>query len=165
MPLRLGEDAFSIGRISKKNKAKLFNTIKAYKLMIDAYEPASFKSCATAALRTAENGKEIVQEIKEKIGLNIEIISGKEEAQIIMSNHIEKHLDQNKHYVYIDVGGGSTEISFISNLKKSHSKSFSIGSKYRALIEKSLLMQSSSRVPQTLSLRIFPSESLTTPEL
>ena len=128
MPLRLGEDAFSIGKISKKNKSKLFNTIKAYKLMINAYEPASFKSCATAALRTAKNGKEIVKEINAKIGLNIEIISGKEEAEIIMSNHIEKHLNQNKHYVYIDVGGGSTEISFISNLKKSYSKSFPIGS-------------------------------------
>ena len=60
--------------------------------------------------------------------MNIEIISGKKEAEIIMSNHIEKHLNQNKHYVYIDVGGGSTEISFISNLKKSYSKSFPIGS-------------------------------------
>lgn len=128
MPLRLGEDAFSIGKISKKNKAKLFNTIKAYKLMIDAYEPVSFKSCATAALRTAKNGKEIVKEINAKIGLNIEIITGKKEAEIIMSNHIEKHLNQNKHYVYIDVGGGSTEISFISKLKKSYSKSFPIGS-------------------------------------
>lgn len=128
MPLRLGEDAFTIGKISKENEDRLKDTIHAFHLMIKAYEPISFKACATAALRTASNGKEIVDRINRLYDVGLEIISGKEEAQIIMSNHIEQHLNPNKHYVYIDVGGGSTEISFIMNREKTSSRSFPIGS-------------------------------------
>ena len=128
MPLRLGEDAFTTGEISDKNIQKLKNTIHAFYLMIQAYDPLSFKSCATAALRTASNGQAIVEEINGNVDVNLQVISGEEEARIIMSNHIEEHLDLGKHYVYVDVGGGSTEISFISNKQKAFSKSFPIGS-------------------------------------
>ena len=128
MPLRLGEDAFTLGKISDENTQKLKNTIHAFYLMIQAYDPISFKSCATSALRTASNGQAIVDEINEIVNVNLQIISGKEEARIIMANHIEQHLDPKKHYVYIDVGGGSTEISFIVNREKALSKSFPIGS-------------------------------------
>ena len=85
--------------------------------MVDAYDPIVYRSCATAALRNAKNGHSIIEKINESMNLNIEIISGEEEAKIIMSNHIEKYLDQSKNYAYIDVGGGSTEISFITKLK------------------------------------------------
>ena len=128
MPLRLGEDAFTLGKISDENTQKLKNTIHAFYLMIQAYDPISFKSCATSALRTASNGQVIVDEINKIVNVNLQIISGKEEARIIMANHIEQHLDPKKHYVYIDVGGGSTEISFIVNEKKhylNHSNWFS----------------------------------------
>ena len=128
MPLRLGEDAFTLGKISDENTQKLKNTIHAFYLMIQAYDPISFKSCATSALRTASNGQAIVDEINEIVNVNLQIISGKEEARIIMANHIEQHLDPKKHYVYIDVGGGSTEISFIVNREKALYKSFPIGS-------------------------------------
>jgi len=128
MPLRLGEDAFTDGYISDYNIKRLKNTVHAFQLMIKAYEPISFKACATAALRTASNGRDIVNQINDQYDVGLEIISGKEEARIIMSNHIERHLNPNKHYVYIDVGGGSTEISFIMNNEKTSSKSFPIGS-------------------------------------
>ena len=128
MPLRLGEDAFVLGKLTEDSIQKLIKTIHAFYLMIQAYDPISFKSCATAALRTASNGQEIVDEINEIINVNLEIISGKEEARIIMANHIEQHLSPDKDYVYIDVGGGSTEISFIANRQKTYSKSFPIGS-------------------------------------
>ncbi len=128
MPLRLGEDAFTDGYISDYNIKRLKNTVHAFHLMIKAYEPISFKACATAALRTASNGRDIVNQINDQYDVGLEIISGKEEARIIMSNHIERHLNPNKHYVYIDVGGGSTEISFIMNNEKTSSKSFPIGS-------------------------------------
>ena len=128
MPLRLGKDAFTIGVISEDNSKKLIDTIHAFYLMIRAYDPISFRSCATAALRTASNGKTIVDLINNEIDVDLEIISGEEEARIIMANHIDQHLDQEKNYIYIDVGGGSTEISFIFNRQKVSSKSFPIGS-------------------------------------
>ena len=126
MPLRLGEDAFSLGFITDKNIVKLQKTLSAFKLMVDAYDPIIYRSCATAALRNAKNGHSIIEKINESINLNIEIISGEEEAKIIMSNHIEKHLDQSKNYAYIDVGGGSTEISFITKLKKLNQNPFQL---------------------------------------
>jgi len=127
MPLRLGEDAFSIGEISPKNEKRLIKTIKAFSLMIEAHNPISYKSCATAALRSAKNGNKIVKKINKKTNANLKIITGDEEARLIMSNHIEKHLDIKKHYIYIDVGGGSTEVIIYKNNKLHKSKSFKIG--------------------------------------
>ena len=128
IPLRLGEDAFSLGEISAINTEKLIKAIRAFDLMINVYEPINFRSCATAALRSAKNGQEIADRINSQVPVNLEIISGAEEARIIMSNHIESHLSIDHRYLYIDVGGGSTEISFIYNMEKAASKSFLIGS-------------------------------------
>ena len=128
MPLRLGEDAFTINKISKENSAKLVKTIHAFRLMIDAYDPILYRACATAALRTASNGQALVDQINSITDVGLEIISGKREAEIIMANHIENYLSPEKDYLYIDVGGGSTEISFIVNRVKAISKSFPIGS-------------------------------------
>ena len=128
MPLRLGEDAFTLGKISKDNSEKLVKTIQAFRLMIDAYDPISYKACATSALRTAKNGQNLVDQINLATNLNLKIISGEKEAKIIMSNHIENHLNPERDYLYIDVGGGSTEVSFIVKRVKAISRSFPIGS-------------------------------------
>ncbi|MEC7798466.1 MAG: exopolyphosphatase [Candidatus Neomarinimicrobiota bacterium] len=128
MPLRLGEDAFTLNKISKENSSKLVKTIHAFRLMIDAYDPILYKACATAALRTASNGQKLVDQINSLTDVGLEIISGEREAQIIMANHIENYLNPEKDYLYIDVGGGSTEISFIIDQVKAISKSFPIGS-------------------------------------
>ena len=128
MPLRLGEDAFTVGNISKENGVKLIKTIHAFRLMIEAYDPISYKACATSALRTAKNGQELVDQINQVPDVDLKIISGEEEARLIMANHIENHLNPKRDYLYIDVGGGSTEVSFIINKVKAVSKSFPIGS-------------------------------------
>jgi exopolyphosphatase/guanosine-5'-triphosphate,3'-diphosphate pyrophosphatase len=98
-----------------------------FKHLIDAYEAVDYIACATSAMREAENGEEIVQQIKNQIGINLEIIDGKREADIINSNQIEKKLGKNNSYLYIDVGGGSTELTLFSNNKSIVSKSFNIG--------------------------------------
>ncbi|MEC9448616.1 MAG: exopolyphosphatase [Candidatus Neomarinimicrobiota bacterium] len=128
MPLRLGEDAFTEGNISKENGEKLIQTIHAFRLLIDAYDPISYRACATSALRTSKNGQELVDQINQIADVGLKIISGEEEAKLIMANHIENHLNPKRDYLYIDVGGGSTEISFIINKVKAISKSFPIGS-------------------------------------
>ena len=104
MPLRLGEDAFTINKISKENSAKLVKTIHAFRLMIDAYDPILYRACATAALRTASNGQTLVDQINSITDVGLEIISGEREAEIIMANHIENYLSPEKDYLYIDVG-------------------------------------------------------------
>ena len=102
MPLRLGEDAFTINKISKENSAKLVKTIHAFRLMIDAYDPILYRACATAALRTASNGQALVDQINSIADVGLEIISGEREAEIIMANHIENYLSPEKDYLYID---------------------------------------------------------------
>ena len=127
IPLRLGEDVFMNGTISE-NKAKRFiKTMKAFKLLIDVFEPESFRACATASLREAENGAELVSRIKKECDLNLEIISGKQEAELIYSNHIEDSLDKSQSYLYIDVGGGSTELTLFDKGKIIISQSFDVG--------------------------------------
>ena len=127
IPLRLGEDVFVTGGISE-NKAKRFvKTMKAFKLLIDVFEPISFRACATASLREAANGAEIVNRIKKECDLHLEIISGKQEAELIYSNHIEDGLDKSQSYLYIDVGGGSTEVTLFDRGKIIISQSFDVG--------------------------------------
>src|SRR5262249_26001306 len=103
IPLRLGEDAFLNGKISVKKIEKLSKTMGAFKLLMDVFEPVAYRACATSAMREASNGKDIVDRIKKECGLKIDIISGREEAETIYSNHVEEHLDKNKSYLYIDV--------------------------------------------------------------
>lgn len=127
MPIRLGEDAFRFKRITEEKKEKLAKTMKAFKLLIDVFGAVDFRACATAAMREADNGPEVIRYIKQQSGIEIEIIDGKTEAQIIYSNHIEEHLDHDQSYLYIDVGGGSTELTLFANNKVVASQSFNIG--------------------------------------
>ena len=128
MPLRLGHDAFTVGEISKTNSVKFLNTLLGFKNLIEAYGPLSYRACATAAMRNAKNGLELVRRVKETSGIELDIISGQEEASMILSRNIDQYLKTKKEYIHIDVGGGSTELTIISDGKKQNSKSFSIGS-------------------------------------
>ena len=127
LPLRLGEDSFSLGKLSEVTEKKLVKLMKSFRYLMDIHEVEDYRACATAAMREAKNGKKIVEKIFEKTDLNIEIISGSEEAKMIYESHIADQLDASKNYLYVDVGGGSTEISLIKDgdLVKSHS--FNIG--------------------------------------
>ena len=127
IPLRLGEDVFQSGRISAARTSRFIKTMHAFKLLIDVFEPVAYRACATASLREAINGQEIVKQIKKDCGLKIEIIPGKAEADLIFSNHVEEHLDKSKSYLYIDVGGGSTEVTLFHKERCVFSQSFDIG--------------------------------------
>ena len=126
-PLRLGEDVFKKGEISKTKIQKTVLLMKTYKNLLQLYDIVMVRACATSAMREAKNGAELVKQVKEKTVINIEIIDGKEEAKIIFDSHIADMLDPQKNYLYVDVGGGSTEISIISKGSFKNSKSFNIG--------------------------------------
>ena len=128
MPLRLGHDAFTENIISDETCNKFVNTMHGFNSLIQAYDPISFKACATEAMRQATNGLDLVTRVKEETGVNLNIITGKEEANIIISTHIDRYLQTDQHCIYVDVGGGSTELTIIKNKKTLFSKSFSIGS-------------------------------------
>lgn len=133
-PLRLGLDVFSQGKISKEREMQFMRMIKAFRQLMIIYNVVDFRACATSALRDAKNGQKIIRHIKHITGIDIEIISGEEEARTIYDNHIEKLLvssasaeEGGKSYLYVDVGGGSTEVSFITGGELKDSKSFNIG--------------------------------------
>ena len=128
MPLRLGHDAFTENIISDETCNKFVDTMHGFSSLIQAYEPISFKACATEAMRQATNGLDLVNRVKEETGINLNIITGKEEADIIISTHIDRYVQTDQHCLYVDVGGGSTELTLIKNKKTLFSKSFSIGS-------------------------------------
>lgn len=127
IPLRLGEDAFTNKKISDEKIAKLIMAMKAYRQLLDFYDVEDYKACATSAMREASNSKEIVDLIWKEATINVEVIDGKTEAQVIYSNHIAEHMDSESNYLYIDVGGGSTELTIFSKGKVIASKSFNIG--------------------------------------
>lgn len=127
IPLRLGEDAFVRKKISEEKIAKLLMAMKAFRQLLDFYEVEDYKACATSALREASNSKEIVERIWKEATINVEVIDGKTEAQVIYSNHVAEHLEQDHNYLYIDVGGGSTELTLFSHGKIVASKSFNVG--------------------------------------
>jgi len=127
IPLRLGEDVFRTGKIGEKKSADFMKTMQAFKLLIDVFQPISYRACATASMREAGNGKELLDKVKKSCGLEIEIISGKEEAELIYSNHVEEFLSNDHSYLYIDVGGGSTELTIFDKMKIVASNSFNIG--------------------------------------
>ena len=128
MPLRLGHDAFTENIISDETCNKFVSTMHGFGSLIQAYDPISFKACATEAMRQATNGLDLVKRVKEETGINLNIITGKEEADIIISTHIDRYVQTDQHCLYVDVGGGSTELTIIKNKKTLFSKSFSIGS-------------------------------------
>lgn len=126
--LRLGEEVFSEGKITKKKEKEFISTMKAFKHLINVHQPVQVMACATSAMRDAKNSKEIVEKIYRKTGIRIQVISGKKEAQYILSNHVERLSKENStNYLYIDVGGGSTELIFLSNGRLIDKWSFNIG--------------------------------------
>ena len=128
VPLRLGEDAFVDGRISRKKSKQLISLMKAYHELMEIYEVEAFRACATSAMRDAENGMELVDKIYEKTGIKIEIIDGREEAQLISSDLIRALSGQEEEtFLYIDVGGGSTELNLVRGSELIESRSFDIG--------------------------------------
>ncbi len=127
VPLRLGDDAFLDQYISPKKEKDLLHSMKAFRHLLEVYHVDKYRACATSALREAKNGGELIRLIKEETALEIEIIDGQQEASLIYANHIEENLDQHKNYLYIDVGGGSTELSLFINRQPIASRSFNIG--------------------------------------
>ncbi len=127
IPTRLGKDVYETGTISPKRADNFIKTLKAFKLLIDVYEPVDFTACATAAMREASNGKEILNRIKKEAGLEVRLIDGLEEARIIRTTHRIQILNGSKLTAYIDVGGGSTEISIVDKDQVLKAKSFKIG--------------------------------------
>jgi exopolyphosphatase/guanosine-5'-triphosphate,3'-diphosphate pyrophosphatase len=127
VPIRLGADVFLEQQISDFNKERMLDTMQAFKLLMKTHKVVKYKACATSAMREAENGKEISELIYKKTKIRIDIIEGEEEAAIIAATDLQSYIDKNKTYLYVDVGGGSTEFTVISNGKSVTSKSFRIG--------------------------------------
>jgi exopolyphosphatase/guanosine-5'-triphosphate,3'-diphosphate pyrophosphatase len=123
----LGFDVFEKGEISQHRIDMIVQTMKAYKHLLNVYEVKHLKACATSAMRDARNSEVIIKKIKEETGIDIEIISGSDEASFIYENHVAEYLDKDHSYLYIDVGGGSTELTFFSNNKLVFKDSFNIG--------------------------------------
>jgi exopolyphosphatase/guanosine-5'-triphosphate,3'-diphosphate pyrophosphatase len=127
IPLRLGFDVFETGEISKEKRGMLFQSMKAYSHIMNAYGVTKHIAVATSAMRDAKNRKEIVQKVFLETGINIQIISGDFEASLIYESHIAEKLDQDSNYLYVDVGGGSTELTLISKGQLVFKESFNIG--------------------------------------
>lgn len=127
VPLRLGFDVFDKGEISAGKVEKIIKTIKSYKLLLDVYEVKHVKACATSAMRDAANAADIIKKVKAETGIAIDVISGDQEASLIYENHIADSMNRDESYLYIDVGGGSTELTFFSDGKLIFKKSFNIG--------------------------------------
>lgn len=126
-PLRLGFEVFDKGEIPPAKVEKVIKTLKSYKLLLDVYEVKHVKACATSAMRDAANGPDIIRKVKTETGIDIKIISGQEEASLIYENHIADSMTIDESYLYIDVGGGSTELTFFSDGKLIFKESFNIG--------------------------------------
>jgi exopolyphosphatase/guanosine-5'-triphosphate,3'-diphosphate pyrophosphatase len=127
VPLRLGDDAFLQQHISDKKADDLVKTMAAFKNLMDVYKVNDYMACATSAMREAKNGPEIIKRIKKEANLDLEIIHGEREAGIIYASHTGIDLDESKNYLYIDVGGGSTELTLFSDGDLIASQSFNIG--------------------------------------
>jgi exopolyphosphatase/guanosine-5'-triphosphate,3'-diphosphate pyrophosphatase len=127
VPLRLGFDVFERSIISKERTGMLVETMKAFRHLMNAYEVKHVKACATSAMRDAKNSQDIIRKVKLETDITIEVISGDMEAGLVFENHIAETLDKDHSYMYMDVGGGSTELSFFSNGKLTFKESFNIG--------------------------------------
>jgi len=127
VPLRLGFDVFAKGEISPAKVTMIIQTMKAYGHLLRVYEVDHVKACATSAMRDAVNGIEIIKKVKLETGIDIKIITGDDEASLIYENHIAENLDKDHSYLYIDVGGGSTELTFFADGKLRYKESVNIG--------------------------------------
>ena len=127
VPLRLGFDVFSLGEVSETKALKLRRLMKAFRQLMKIYEVTDYRACATSAMRDAQNGKSVIKKILKDTGINIEVIDGQEEARMIYNNHVECLEDRTGNYIYVDVGGGSTEINLLTNGELVQSLSYNIG--------------------------------------
>lgn len=127
VPLRLGFDVFASGRISEKKEKNMIRLMKAYKNLMKIYGVSAYRACATSAMRDAENGPDIIRAVEKKTGIKIEIIDGQEEARMIYNNHIEYMKGCKGNFMYVDVGGGSTEINLLADGELVCSRSYNIG--------------------------------------
>lgn len=127
VPLRLGFDVFERQEISPEKEEMVLNTLKAYRHLLDVYDVKHFKACATAAMRDAKNAEAIIHRVKRETGIEIEVITGDLEATLIYENHVAENMATDHSYLYIDVGGGSTELTFFADGKLRFKKSFNIG--------------------------------------
>ena len=127
LPIRLGADVFLEGNISSSNYKRLLDAMQAYSLIIKTHKVVAFRACATSAMREAKNSKEIVSKLKAATGIDIQIIDGNDEAAIIASTDLKQLISDNKVFLYVDVGGGSTEFTVFANGKNIASHSFKLG--------------------------------------
>lgn len=127
VPIRLGADSFVKGFISDENITRMINAMKAFQLLMNVHNVERYKACATSAMREASNGNEVVTKILKETGIQIDIIGGKEEAAIISSTDLSQLIEGDNAYLYVDVGGGSTEFTIFSRGKIITSKSFKMG--------------------------------------
>lgn len=126
IPLRLGMDVFANGCISEEREREFIATMKAYRQLMKVYSVNSYRACATSAMRDAKNGKAIIKKIKDKAHIKLHIITGSEESKIIYDNHLS-NISSEGCFLYVDVGGGSTELSFICDGERIYSHSFNVG--------------------------------------
>lgn len=127
VPLRLGKDVFTLGKISKEREVMMMHMMKGFKHFMLLNQVDDYRACATAAMRDAENGKKIMKSIMQETGIKLEIIRGEEEARLLCNNVIEQTNSNSGSYAYVDVGGGSTEISLLHDGVLAESHSFNIG--------------------------------------
>jgi len=127
VPLRLGQESFVSGKISGEKEKQLIRLMKAFKHLIRIYDITDYRVCATAAMREAKNSNALVKEIRKETDLKVEIINGQEEASIIYESHFGDNLNKEQNYIFVDVGGGSTELSLMVNGELQESKSYDIG--------------------------------------
>jgi exopolyphosphatase/guanosine-5'-triphosphate,3'-diphosphate pyrophosphatase len=127
VPVRLGDDAFLNKRISDKKANDLIKSMQAFRNLMDVFKVTDYMACATSAMREAVNGQDVANRIKEEAGIDLEIVHGQNEAKIIYASHAEVNIDKGKNYLYIDVGGGSTELSLFSGEQLLASQSFNLG--------------------------------------
>jgi exopolyphosphatase/guanosine-5'-triphosphate,3'-diphosphate pyrophosphatase len=145
IPIRLGEDVFTFGRISETKEKQLTQALTGLSLIIQSLGVEHFRICATSAMRSAENGRDVVDAIKAKTGLTIDVLSGAEEADIIFGNFEQQDLPKSKNYLFIDVGGGSTELTIIENFERKYSQSFEIGTVR-------MLINDQEKIPKAISI-------------
>jgi exopolyphosphatase/guanosine-5'-triphosphate,3'-diphosphate pyrophosphatase len=127
VPVRLGDDAFLNKKISDKKANDLIKSMQAFRNLMDVFKVTDYMACATSAMREAVNGQDVANRIKEEAGIDLEIVHGQKEAKIIYASHAEVNIDKGKNYLYIDVGGGSTELSLFSGEQMLASQSFNLG--------------------------------------
>ena len=127
VPLRLGKDVFTLGKVSKEREEMMIHMMKAYKQLMKVFRVDAYRACATSAMRDAENGMKVIKTIKKESGLDLEVVKGPDEALLLVNNLVEKTDSNEGNFAYVDVGGGSTEISLILDGTLAESHSYNIG--------------------------------------